>query len=278
MADLLIHSMNEFSEIIGAAIDVADPRRIVEIGAEFGGTTPFLASKAESAGGELVSIDPAPKQAFLDWCAEHPEVRHIAQPSLAVIDQMADVDAWVIDGDHNWFTVYHELKAIEALCNRDAKPLLVFLHDVCWPCGRRDSYYAPAQIPAEHRQPYDYDGGVKPGNPYLIPHRGFRGMGQFAWAAFEGGEKNGVKTAVEDFAAEATEAGRMLAYAEVPAVFGLGVLFDLDAPWGPEMASTLAPWHENKLLATLERNRLDNYLTVLDWQDNAAGASAIRAA
>lgn len=270
MPDLLIHSMSEFSEIILAGLDIAGAKEIVEIGAEFGGMSALLADQAAAAGGRLTSIDPAPKRAFLDWVAETPAVRHIAKPSLAAFDDLSGVDAWIVDGDHNWFTVYHELKAIERACDRDGKPLLAFLHDVAWPCARRDTYYAPDEIPAEHRQPYDYDGGAMPGFPGLLRNRGFRGMGQFAMAAHEGGPRNGVLTAVEDFVEEARAAGRNIAFAEVPAVFGLGILFDTDAAWSDQMAMHVIPFHENKLLRRLEENRLANYLTVIDWQDRAA--------
>lgn len=270
MADLLIHSMSEFQPIIAGALQIADVANIVEIGAEFGGTTPLLAARAAEAGGTLVSIDPAPKQEFLDWTAANPHVRHLAAPSLDVIDDCRDVDAWFIDGDHNWYTVFHELKAIDAVCGRDGKPLLVFLHDVAWPCARRDSYYAPERIPAEFRQPYDFNGGAVPGRGDLLLGGGFRGMGQFAWAVREGGERNGVLTAVEDFM---TVAGRELAFALVPAVFGLGILFDHHAPWSEALGRFVLPWHRNSLIASLEQNRLANYLRVIEMQDAVSAAA-----
>lgn len=270
MPHLLIHSMSEFSDIILDAMATANVHTVCEIGAEFGGMSMALANYTAQAGGELISVDPSPKAEFLDWLAQAPHVRHIARPSLEAFAEIEDVDAWVIDGDHNWFTVYHELRNVDALCKRDGKPFLAFLHDVAWPAARRDMYYSPDQIPAEFRQPFDYEGGTVPGERLLIPRRGFRGMGQFAMAILEGGARNGVKTAVDDFIEEQNAAGREMAYAEVPAVFGLGVLFDLDASWSSTIADLLLPYHENKLIASLERNRLENYLTVLDWQDRSA--------
>lgn len=264
MADLLIHSMAEFEPLLTGALTIAEAANIVEIGAEFGGTTPIFAAHAAAHGGTLTSVDPTPKREFLDWVAANPHVRHVAAPSLDVIEDQKGVDAWVIDGDHNWYTVYHELKAIDRVCTRDGKPLLALLHDVCWPSGRRDFYYAPDRIPAEFRQPYDYNGGAVPGRSDLVPGGGFRGMGAFAWATHEGGPRNGVLTAVEDFKAEA---GRELAYAEVPAVFGLGILFDATAPWAEALGRAVLPYHRNPLLASLEQNRLRNYLRILEIQD-----------
>jgi len=267
MSNLLIHSMAEFSDIITSALEIAGARQICEIGAEFGGMSQILADHALAVDGGLTSIDPAPKPEFLAWAAASDQVTHVALPSLEGIGGLRNIDAWLIDGDHNWYTVYHELNAVHAACERDGKPMLAFLHDVAWPCARRDFYYAPKQIPAEFRHPYDYRGGAVPGNAGLLPNRGLRGMGQMALAETEGGPRNGVKTAVEDFTAERFAAGHDLAYAEIPAVFGLGILFDVDAPWSAALAEFVMPYHQNRLIAALEANRLANYLTVLDWQD-----------
>ncbi|WP_166039159.1 class I SAM-dependent methyltransferase [Sphingosinicella sp. YJ22] len=267
MADLLIHSMSEFADIIVPALEVAGAREIVEIGAEFGGMSQVLADIADAHGGRLTSIDPAPKKEFLDWVATRPGVRHVATLSLDAIDGQRDVDAWIVDGDHNWYTVYNELKQIRACSRRDGKPMLVFLHDVAWPCARRDLYYAPDQIPADFRHPHDWDSGMVPGFAGLVPGRGFRGCGQFAAALHEGGPKNGVMTAIDDFLAEALAEGEEYAFAEVPAVFGLGVLFAMDAPWSQAVAEIVLPYHDNALIRRLEENRLANYLTVVDIQD-----------
>lgn len=270
MAELLIHSMAEFRDIILPALAAADAKEIVEVGAEFGGMTQLLAGFAEAGGGRLTSIDPAPKQEFIDWAEAHPSVRHVPQLSLAAIPEQRGVDAWIVDGDHNWYTVYHECHAIAAAARRDGKPLLVFFHDVGWPWARRDLYYAPDQIPAEFRRPFSFEGGVVPGDPGLLPNRGFRGCGQFAAALREGGPRNGVLTGIEDFLRDESEAGRDYGFAEVPAVFGLGVLFSPDAPWSDHVAELVLPYHDNALLRRLEENRLANYLTVVDWQDRMA--------
>jgi len=267
MPDLLIHSMSEFIDLILGALRLAKARHVVEIGVEYGGTSNQVAAYVGGVEGSLISIDPAPKPDFLDWVATAPHVRHIAAPSLEALDEVHEVDAWLIDGDHNWYTVYNELKRIEEINRRDGRPMLAFLHDIAWPSGHRDMYYAPQRIPDEYRHSYDYDGGAIPDRTALVPGRGFRGMGHFAWATHEGGPRNGVRTAVDDFRAEARQIGRPYAFGEVPAVFGLGVLFTPDAPWSDALADLLVPYHRNRLLAALERNRIANYLRVLDLQD-----------
>jgi len=274
MPDLLIHSMSEFSDLIVEALAIAGAKEIVEIGAEYGGMSTILADHAAAAGGRLTSIDPSPRPEFVQWAATRSEVDHIAEASLAALARCGPADAWLIDGDHNWYTVYHELAAIEVAARRDGRPLLAFLHDIAWPCARRDMYYAPDRIPAGFRHPHSFDAGAIPGRAPLIPGRGFRGMGDFAWATHEGGPRNGVMTAVEDFLEEARGRGATLAFAEIPAVFGLGIVFDTGAAWAPDLTALILPWHENKLLGRLEENRLANYLTVIDWQDRVEAARA----
>lgn len=270
MSDLLIHSMAEFSDIILEALELIGAREIAEIGAEFGGMSSVLADFAAAHQGRLSSVDPCPKNAFVAWAAEHPDVRHIAKTSFEAFRELSDVDAWVIDGDHNWYTVYNELKQIDAICERDGKPLLAFLHDVAWPWARRDLYYAPGRIPEAFRHPYSYEGGVTLDYPGVIADRGFRGHGQYACAVDEGGPRNGVLTAVEDYIEDVRDEGRGIAFARVPAVFGLGILFSTDADWAPALSELVIPFHENPLIQRLEENRLRNYLMVIDWQDRDA--------
>lgn len=270
MAGLLIHSLSEFSDLILEALALADAREIVEIGSEYGGMSPFLAEHCRARGGRLTTIDPSPKREFMEWLKISPDVRHHAKASLEALVDVDEADAWVVDGDHNWYTVYNELGHIDAISRRAGRPLLVFLHDIGWPWARRDLYYAPEKIPGEYRHAHSFEAGVVLGQDRLIDGRGFRGMGQFAIAKVSGGPRNGVMTAIDDFLAEALRDGREFGFAEIPAVFGLGVIFDLDAPWSAALADLLLPYHQNRLVSALEANRLRNYLRVLEFQDEAA--------
>ena len=76
---------------------------------------------------------------------------------------------------------------------------MLILHDVCWPYGRRDLYYVPERIPAEFRQPYRW-AGMRPGQSELVGNAGMNR--DMANAEHEGGPRNGVMTAVDDFVAE----------------------------------------------------------------------------
>jgi len=264
---LLIHSLGEFACLTLPVLDTVGAMRVCEIGAEHGGNSAVLVNWLAPRGGELVSIDLAPSDAYFAWLRENQgNVTHVARSSLESIGTVGAVDAWFVDGDHNWYTVCNELRLIRDAARKSGKPLLVFLHDVGWPCGRRDQYYAPERIPVEFRQPYSRELGVTLNSSGVVVG-GFRGEGAFAVALTEGGPRNGVLTAVEDFVAEQDEE---FLWAFVPAVFGLGVLFDRSHPQVEQIAALLAPFHDNPLIARLESNRLANYLKVIEWQDHAA--------
>lgn len=267
MTDLLIHSMSEFSSLITPCLDEAKVAFIAEIGSEFGGMSRTLAEYCKDKGGILTCIDPEPADGFAGWAAPLDHVDHRAQPSLEALSDCTSADAWFVDGDHNYYTVFHELAAIDAIQAKAGKPLLAFLHDVSWPCARRDFYYEPDRIPADWRHPHSYDAGVRLDSGGAFPDRGLRGMGRFAVALQAGGARNGVLTAVEDFLKDADTPERPLYYVHVPAVLGLGIIFDANAPWAVTLAEFLLPFHANPLMARLEENRLRNYLEVIEWQD-----------
>ncbi|MEP1422150.1 MAG: class I SAM-dependent methyltransferase [Erythrobacter sp.] len=271
MSELLIHSMSEFSSLILPCLDHAKTKNIAEIGSEFGGMSKLLTQHAGKAGGTLTCIDPEPADGFADWARAQGNVKHIGLPSLDALQVGVEpVDAWFVDGDHNYYTVYHELTAIDRVQRDAGKPLLAFMHDVSWPCARRDFYYAPDRVPPGWRHPHSYDHGVRLGEDGVFAGRGLRGMGSFAVALQAGGERNGVLTAVEDFLKEADTEERPLFYVHVPAVLGLGIIFDANADWSGALAEFLLPFHANPLIARLEENRLRNWLEVVDYQDKAA--------
>jgi hypothetical protein len=269
---LLLHSLMQLREVWLPLLEAADARSVVEIGSESGVTTSLLAdSIRRRGGGTLVVVDPDP--------GVRPEpgaglaVEIVADYSPRALDGLASADAYLVDGDHNYATVSAELAAIAQATARDARPAfpLVVLHDVGWPAGRRDQYYAPERIADAQRRSYTWEEGVVVGVAGVV-EGGFRGAGEFAWATSEGGPRNGVRTAVEDFLVDRPD----LSLHVVPAIFGLGVIVDRRAPWASRVRGLLGPWEDNGVLARLERNRLDLYLHVLDLQDEVAAVTRRR--
>lgn len=248
---LLLHSLREFSSLIFPCLEAAGARTVLEIGSEAGLFTRELCEWANARGGSVTAIEPLPQDAHRSLETEL-GLRLIVGKSPPALEGLEPFDAYFIDGDHNWWCVTNELR--HAL-SHGHQPLVV-LHDVHWPCARRDQYYEPSDIPAEHRHPFSYDGGAVPGEARLARGRGFRGEDAFAYAVEEGGPENGVLTAVEDVLAERPD----VEFVRVPVVFGLGVVFPRDAPWADEVRRLAGPFHEHPLLERLESNRMDLFL------------------
>jgi hypothetical protein len=262
MADLLLHSMAEFTCIILPSLEIAGAKQIVEIGSEYGEMTEKLIEYTGKQGGELISIDPSPLPQAEKLFKQHPHARLIQDMSLNVLGEF-DADAYLVDGDHNYYTVYNELVLSWGKVQKEEKHYLGFFHDVGWPCGKRDIYYNPDRIPGDFLQPYAWDKGVTLDNPGVIDG-GFRGEGVWAVALNEGGPRNGILTAIDDFVMDKTD---HFLWAYIPVVFGLGILYDRHAPWVAQLTRFLFPFHDNSLLSRLERNRLECYLKVIEWQD-----------
>ncbi len=260
MANLLLHSLAEFAPLIESLLDATEARDTLEIGVEYGTLSPLLIARARRLKGAHVGLDPAAKTGA-ETCFDREYGWLFATSSLEALPQLPPMDAYLIDGDHNYYTVLSELRLIRDRAEDAGREFpLAILHDVGWPCARRDSYYAPERIPVEFLHPHAYAPGVRPGQAGLGPG-GFRGEDAFAFACREGGPRNGVLTALEDFLAETPG----LVFSAIPLIFGLGVL--IPESRAARIEPLLAPWRDNPTLARVEANRIDLYIRVLDLQD-----------
>jgi len=138
--------------------------------------------------------------------------------SLDALPNLAGAyDCIFMDGDHNWYTVINELRLIRQR-NLLRMGGMIFFHDVGWPYGRRDMYYQPNTIPSEYRQEYECKGMIR-GQSQLADHGGANP--ELCNAVREGGPRNGVLTAIEDFIAQHPSDYNFF---RVKAQFGLGIL------------------------------------------------------
>ena len=213
--------MQRFWEtVIEPVLDAVRPGVIVEIGSDQGGNTENLLGFCRRTGATLHVIDPAPGYDAAEWQREHAGrlVFH-KDLSLNVLPQIEAFDAVLIDGDHNWYTVFHELKMIEDLCDGRSREFpMVMLHDAGWPYGRRDLYYDPDTIPEEHRKPHEKK-GMLPGVPNLVEEGGLNQ--HLHNALLENEPRSGVLTAIEDFLGETDH---RLDLTRLPGIHGLAIL------------------------------------------------------
>jgi hypothetical protein len=208
--------MNKFwKSIIAPLFEIVKPSIILEIGINDGRNTKNILEYCKNNDAKVIAIDPAPKIDVAAWeLAYRGYLEFYIAKSLDVIESLPSADIVLLDGDHNWYTVYNELNKIYNM----GLPITL-IHDIDWPYGRRDMYYNPSDIPAEYRQPYKLCGISfqlnrleKNGFNYHLYH-----------AETEGGECNGVLTAIQDFLRENSQKNFELI--KVPGHHGLGILF-----------------------------------------------------
>lgn len=241
------HSLANLAEVLLGCLDACGAKSVVEIGAYAGDLTRVLLDWAEEAGGHVTAVDPTPHARLVELSESRADLELIQQPSHEALRHVPLPDAVIIDGDHNYYTVSEELRLIDERAPGPEIPLLL-LHDVGWPHGRRDAYWTPERIPEEHRQPMLERSFIFPGEPGVADD----GMPMYAAAEREGGPRNGVLTALEDFLDRRVG----LRCAVMPLFFGLAVVWHPEAPWARALAEFVEPWDRDPVLDRLEANRV----------------------
>lgn len=206
-------------KLIRPILEAARPDLVVEVGAATGAHTRPLARFCRSHAISLHVIDPTPHFEPSELGDQTEGFVFHKGRSLDVLGDIGPADVALIDGDHNWYTVTHELQLLRRTARSADRPTpLVLCHDSGWPYGRRDAYYDPAAIPAECRQPWER-AGILPGRSALASAGGINP--RFANAKHEGGPRNGVMTAIEDFVGTA---GEPIELTVLPELHGLAIL------------------------------------------------------
>jgi hypothetical protein len=227
-------------------LPAAEPDVIVEIGVFRGATTKVALRVTEGLGSVVHAIDPSPIEFDPDAVSEEHGGRLVFHRALSLeaLPEIRNVDAVLLDGDHNWYTVYNELTTIARVAAEDGKPFpLTLMHDVEWPYAYRDMYYVPDTVPEEYRQPHSQMGILLAGDE-LVEEGGLNAGNHNALTA--GGPRNGVRTAIDDFLAEVDAP---VSFTSVVGFFGLGVLYDerqLEAH--PELRERIAELHSPEFL------------------------------
>ncbi len=204
---------------VAPVLDAITTTRVIEIGALRGENTVLMLERL-GPGVELHVVDPVPDFDPAEHERQFPG-RYVFHRdlSLNVLSALPPMDAALIDGDHNWYTVYNECRQLAEVARANDRPMpVMILHDVLWPYGRRDLYYGPEGIPAEFRQPWDRR-GMSPHKKKLLQGGGLNQS--LANAIEEGGPRNGVMTGLEDFIAEYDRPVRLVV---LPIYFGLAIV------------------------------------------------------
>jgi len=265
MPPLLLHSLTFYADLIERLAALPRCPDVVEIGSESGEMSLRLATAAAARGGCLYVVEPTPSDLLRSFAAEHGNVRVVEGYSPEALAGLPAAGLYVVDGDHNYATVRGEVEEIfAATTDGEPRDAIAVMHDIGWPSGRRDQYYAPDRLPSDAVWPHSFTrGAVLDSNELAAEGHGFRGEGAFAFALHEGGPRNGVRTAIEDVLA----ADESLALLTTPLVFGLGVIADRSHRRWSDIETLMAPYLDNPTLEAAERNRLELLLHVIELQD-----------
>ncbi|ALT69729.1 methyltransferase domain-containing protein [Methanobrevibacter millerae] len=231
------------------------PKNIVEIGSEDGINTEKILSYCIKNNSYLITIDPHPlfdENKFSNQYGDH--FKLIKDLSLNCLQEINDYDVILIDGDHNWYTVYNELKLIEKKFIGKKFPIII-LHDVGWPYGRRDLYYNPKTIPKEFLHEYAKK-GMLPDTPELLEKGGLNC--NLNNAIYENGAKNGVLTAIEDFLHESKND---LSFSTIMAFNGLGIIYPNESSLKSKINNII---EKSDITFLLEKSYLRNMILSMD--------------
>ena len=178
--------------VVEPPISGPGPTTVVEVGAATGDNTRYLVLWAERHGAVVHVIDPHPIFDVEEMERDHFDafVMHRAL-SLDALPRSWNPDLVLIDGDHNWYTVFHELQLLDRHC--EYWPVTLH-HDVDRPYVGATCTTSQPTFPY-YRQPSSR-AGIVLGKSALVAG----GMNEGVLnAEHEGGPRNGVLTAIEDF-------------------------------------------------------------------------------
>jgi cephalosporin hydroxylase len=249
--------------VLEPLLNALQPAHVVEIGCDAGRTSRHLVRWCRIHGARLDLIDPAPSCDLAELAARAPGLAHVHLGlSLKVLGDLPAPDIVLIDGDHNWFTVYNEILTLWQLAARDGRdPPVLVCHDIAWPYARRDLYYDITTIPPEGQHPARR-GGLTPGNAGLSAD----GLNApLVHAEQEGGDKNGVRTAIEAALATRPDLMRVV---WMPVMFGLAVIVP--------RARLAASSSLGAMLDSLELSRPWRTLAALTEHQRLIGAIALQ--
>jgi len=209
---LRIDSLVNFSPMISFFLELLRPSSICEIGANRCENTIFLMESTEDVGTsiDVVDLKISRECRGIESCSR---INFFEMPSLQYLKIKNSSELYIIDGDHNYQTVSSELQIIAQ--NNECK--CIILHDTGWPAAYRNFYYDRCQLVVEE----ELDS-----NNLLSPFENNIGRGVLFTSHFsshEGGERNGVRCAVENFLETSI---RTWVVWTIPSILGLTILID----------------------------------------------------
>ena len=131
------YSLASLCEVVFPLLDLVGAQSVVEVGAAAGSFTAELLEWSDAGRVQITAVDSAPTPELRALAARDARLRLVEAMSVEALPKLDPSDVYVLDGDHNYFTVSEELRLIADRAHERWSFPLVLLHDVCWPWGRR---------------------------------------------------------------------------------------------------------------------------------------------
>ncbi|RLA84541.1 MAG: hypothetical protein DRG78_01185 [Epsilonproteobacteria bacterium] len=207
--------MKNYWPFLRELVEIINPKSVCEIGSERGLTSQLLGQVFKNIE-KLHIVDPfinkELKENKPDNMILHEEI------SLEFLKKELEVELYLIDGDHNYYTVKNELLGVQKNRNNKQKTFIL-MHDVSWMWARRDMYYNADSIPDTNENKYNTSLNLE--NKENVKY-GFPSADSYSISIKDGGSKNGVLTAIEDFVKESDLKWN---FSYIPSLWGLGFLW-----------------------------------------------------
>jgi hypothetical protein len=236
-------------------------RSLLEIGADQGAHSRLLLEYCNLFEANLTVIEPAVSPSLQAIVNKSPRVRLYAKKSQEAIPLISSpIDVVLLEGDLNYSAVLGDLNALHKLSRKNNFPFPVVFARTSWPYARRDMYYDPDNMPEAERREYARRGMT----PWSRALQENMINSLYANAETEGGPKNGVLTAMEDFISTCDTSLRLFS---LPVNHGLGIIYSTGSVADKFISDNLSisPLFGD-FLETMEIARINNIIVNLQSQ------------
>lgn len=213
-------SMLNYWCVVEPLLSIFQPSSICEIGSDEAITTLHIRKYLVDREIIFNVVDPAALSMLDEYISD--KFRIHRETSVEYLTKEIGNDFYFLDGDHNYETVTRELELIHKASKGKNTATCILVHDIGWPCARRDSYYSVGDVAAPLK--HNFNSGLSLEDELLNNGRSFPCGQTFAWAEFDPEDKSGVLTAVEDF----LESNTNWSYFSFSSFYGCGVLYSRD--------------------------------------------------
>lgn len=262
---ILFPSLDQFDFLIIPLLKTLNARSIVQLGIRDEKIVEKLIYWVEHVKGELICIDDYSWDRKIEKkISTSKHCRWVEELVENALPNIFGADIYIIDFDYNYYTVLQILQTSWQLNQKVNKPYIALVHGTGWPFANRDAYRNPEAIPEEYRHSHSWVQDIAMEDINKKPLRGGINFDSMAFASLDSGEHNGVLSGIWEFLKDKKDLKKI----NIPAFFGLSLIFSKDALWADDIQILVDGFHPHSaLIAQLEESRLKLIVEVCTYQE-----------